>query len=271
MMNLTQLRYTIDDHVAVIRFARPDQMNGITRVMEGELRAAMAAADADDTVRVIVLTGEGRAFCAGMDMGELETLAPGDIHDPAMMRPFDTQARPDFQARYLYFPALSKPVIAAINGAAAGLGIVFALTCDMRFASDKAVFSTAFSRRGLIAEHGIAWLMQHSMAPGVAADLLYSARRFDAAEALRNGLVDRLYPRESLLDETLAYARDLAANASPRSVRVMKRQLWNARFQTLWENVAEANREMVESFRSEDFREGVRHFVEKRPAAFTGR
>lgn len=270
-MGFSDVSYAVEDHVAVIRFNRPDQMNGVTRRMEGELRDAMARADADDAVRVIVLTGEGRAFCAGMDMGELETLAPEDIYDPAMMRSFDTATRPDYQARYVYFPALRKPVIAAINGAAAGLGIVFALAADMRFASDKAVFSTAFSRRGLIAEHGIAWLLERAVGASVASDLLFSARKFGADEARDFGLVDRLYPREELLEQTLAYARDMAANASPRSVRVMKRQIWNARFQGLWESVAEANREMVESFRTEDFREGVRHFVEKRPPNFTGR
>ncbi len=270
-MNYTQVSLHADEGVATVAFARPDRMNGITAVLEQELYAAMQAADADPAVRVIVLTGEGRAFCAGMDMAELEGLAPDDIYAPGKMRPFNTAVRPDFQSRYIYFPALTKPVISAINGACAGLGLIFALASDMRFAADSAVFTTAFSRRGLIAEHGIAWLMLQAAGPGVVADLLYSARRFDAAEARAAGLVDRLYPRDTLMAETLAYARDLATLSSPRSVQVMKRQLWAARFQSLHEVLALANREMVDSFRSEDFHEGVRHFVEKRPSAFTGK
>ncbi|MBD0417078.1 enoyl-CoA hydratase [Oryzicola mucosus] len=269
-MEFTQVKLQVEAGVATVSLDRPDRMNGVTAVMERELYAAMRQADADPQVRVIVLTGEGRAFCAGMDMAELEDLAPEDIYEPAKMRPFDTAIRADFQSRYIYFPALVNPVISAINGAAAGLGIVFALASDMRFASEKAVFSTAFSRRGLIAEHGIAWLMLQTAGPGVTADLLFSARRFDAGEAKSAGLIDRIYPPDELMARTLDYARELASLASPRSVRVMKRQLWDARFQNLQDVVTQANREMIESFRSEDFQEGVRHFLEKRSPVFTG-
>ena len=270
-MSYTQLGYAVADHVATISFNRPERMNALTRVMERELHAAMRAADADAAVRVIVLTGEGRAFCAGMDMAELAELPAEDIYDPAKMRPFDTAARPDFQGRYNYFPALNKPVIAAINGAAAGLGLIFALCADMRFASSAAAFSTAFSRRGLIGEHGAAWLLNNTVGPGKAADLLLSARKVDAAEALSMGLVDRLIAADDFACTVRAYAVDLANAVSPRSLRVIKKQLWEARFQSLAEALRLANAEMVESFRSEDFVEGVAHFVEKRPANFSGR
>tara|TARA_R110002020_G_scaffold47580_1_gene135271 strand:+ start:747 stop:1571 length:825 start_codon:yes stop_codon:yes gene_type:complete len=267
----TQLRYDVADHVATIRFNRAERMNALTRVMEQELYDAMQAADKDEAVRVIVLTGEGRAFCAGMDMAELAELPADDIYDPSRMRAFDTRARPDFQGRYNYFPALAKPVIAAINGAAAGLGLIYALCADMRFASNGAAFSTAFSRRGLIGEHGAAWLLTHTVGPGKAADLLLSARKVGAEEALSMGLVDRVIAAESLGETVRAYAVELANAVSPRSLRVIKRQLWASRFQTLSEALQLANAEMVESFRSEDFTEGVAHFVEKRPARFTGR
>lgn len=257
--------------VAVLRLDRPDRMNAVTRQMEFDIRAAMETLGADDGVRAIVLTGNGRAFCAGMDMAELDGLAPEDIDDPAMTHPYRMGARPDFQTRYGYFPAVPKPIVAAINGAAAGLGLVFALYCDIRFAADKAVFCTAFANRGLIAEHGIAWLLPRLVGPAHSADLLLSSRRVDAAEALNMGLVNRVLPADQVLDHAIGYATDLAETVSPRSTRVMKRQLWQQPFQTLAEATADANREMVLSLRSSDFKEGVAHFVEKRKPAFIGR
>jgi len=270
-MSYEQIVLEVSDGVAVLSFNRPDRMNALTAVMEAELRTAMEACDKDDGVRVIILTGEGRAFCAGMDMDELEALAPDDIRAERWMRPYDMGRRSDYQSRYGYFPALSKPVIAAINGAAAGLGLIFSLYSDIRFAANDAVFVTAFAQRGLIAEHGIAWILPRLVGPGHAADLLYSSRKIDPAEALSMGLVNRVVHADSLLDEARAYARDLATLVSPRSLRVMKRQLWESPYQTLAEATQLANAEMVESFRSDDFKEGVSHFVEKRPPRFTGR
>ena len=153
-MSRTQIDYQVDDGVATITFNRPDKMNALTRVMERELRDTFDEAGADAGVRAIVLTGRGRAFCAGMDMDELEVLPPDDIRAQEWMRPFDMNRRADYQSRYSYFPAVPKPVISAINGAAAGLGFVFAAYSDFRFASSSAVFATAFAKRGLIAEHG---------------------------------------------------------------------------------------------------------------------
>jgi len=178
--------------------------------------------------------------------------------------------RSDYQSRYSYFPGVRKPVISAINGAAAGLGLVLALYSDMRFASETAVFSTAFAKRGLIAEHGIAWLLPRVIGPGHAADLLLSSRKVSAQEALSMGLVERLLAPDSLLDQTLKYAEDLALNVSPRSIRVIKQQLGESPFQTLTESITQANREMFLSIQSEDFKEGVAHFMERRPARFSG-
>jgi len=143
--------------------------------------------------------------------------------------------------------------------------------CDLRFAADSAVFTTAFARRGLIAEHGISWMLPRLVGQTRALDLLLSARKVDAAEAYRIGLVDRVCTTANLMDEALAYARELATSVSPRSMAVIKRQLWETPFQTLAEATAVANREMRASFASEDFKEGVAHFVEKRAARFTGR
>lgn len=257
-------------HVGVVAMNRPDKLNALTKVMEAELRSAMEELDRDPGVRVVVLTGKGKGFCAGMDMNELEVLPPGDIRAADWMRPFDMNRRADYQTRYGYFPGMAKPVISAVNGAAAGLGLVFALYSDLRFASEAAVFSTAFAKRGLIAEHGIAWILPRVVGPGHAADLLLSSRKVTAAEALAMGLVNRVYPADRLLEETLAYAGDLAANVSPRSLRVIKRQLWEAPYQTLAQATQLANDEMYRSLQSEDFKEGVAHFLERRPARFTG-
>lgn len=269
----TQVELTLagtDQHVAVVTLSRPERMNALTKAMEAELRTLFEQLDKDVAVRVIVLTGKGRAFCAGMDIDELEVLPPDDIQAAEWMRPYDMNRRPDYQSRYAYFPAIGKPVICAINGAAAGLGLIFALYSDMRFASDKAVFSTAFAKRGLIAEHGIAWILPRVVGPGYAADLLFSSRKVGIEEAIQMRLVDRVIPAEHLMDEVISYANDVAMNVSPRSVRVMKRQLSAAPFQSLSEAITLANHEMFESLQSADFKEGVSHFIERRPAKFTG-
>jgi len=269
MSDAATVSVTTDRHVAVVTLDRPDRLNALTMPMERELHETMIALGQDPDVRVIVLTGRGRAFCAGMDMDALKDLPPDDIADPARMRPHDMSRRADYQARYVYFQAVEKPIIAAINGAAAGLGLIFTLCCDIRFCASTAVFSTAFSRRGLIAEHGIAWLLREAVGVAHAADLLFSARRVDAAEAARIGLVNSMVEGD-VLAHALAYAHELAQQVSPRSLRIMKRQLAEVPFQTLAEAVALANREMQSSFRSQDFIEGVAHFVERRPPCFTG-
>lgn len=266
-----QIQFTVTGATAVISFDRPERMNALTKLLEAQLREAIEDAGSRADVRAIVLTGAGRAFCAGMDMDELEVLAPDDIRSQQWMRPFDMNRRADFQTRYSYFPAVSKPIICAINGAAVGLGLVMALYSDFRIASERAVFATAFARRGLIAEHGIAWMLPRIVGHAHATDLLLTSRKIDAAEALRMGLVGRVVPPDDLLPEAMKLATLLSTEVSPRSVAVMKRQLWESPFQGLGEAVALANAEMFTSLQSEDFAEGVAHFQQRRPARFTGR
>ena len=264
---------TSGDGVALITLNRPDRLNAWTQAMHDDVKNAMRAARDDDQVRVIVVTGAGRGFCAGADMGNLQEI--GDGESPSERRakeaPFDPNADPNFQKTYSYFPSVPKPIIAAINGPCAGLGFVIALYCDMRFTSDAAVFTTSFSRRGLIAEHGISWLLPRLVGMAHATDLLYSARKVYPPEAERMGLVNRVIGHEGFLDEVLDYARMLAGEVSPRSMREMKREVWGAQFQTLSQAIDSANEDMLASFGSEDFKEGVAHFVEKRAPAFTGR
>jgi enoyl-CoA hydratase/carnithine racemase len=263
--------YDVSDRIATITLHRPDRMNAWTPIMERDVRHAMETAAADDEVRVIVLTGSGRAFCAGADMEALKGLDPDDVGRAGSLPPFDMNRRSDWQTRHGFYPSIPKPVIGMLNGATAGIGLVHALYCDLRFAADNTVFTTAFSRRGLIAEHGISWMLPRIVGHANALDLLLSARRVGSEEALRIGLVNRLYPADQLREQTYAYARDLADFVSPSAIAVIKRQLYDVPFQSLAEATVDANREMAVALRGSDFREGVASFMEKRPPRFTGK
>lgn len=274
MSNTTILVETAD-RVRTLTLNRPDRLNAWTRDMHAELKEAMHEAGNDPEVRAIILTGAGRGFCAGADMGGLQAIgASGAVSDRATRAepiPSGGSARPDFRMTYSYFPSIPKPIIAAVNGPCAGLGLIMALYCDMRFAAENAVFTTAFAARGLIAEHGVSWLLPKLVGLSNALDLLMSARKFRAPEALAMGMVNRVVPDANLLAEARTYAKLLAETVSPRSTAVMKRQLWDAQFQTLAEATAVANHDMELSFASADFKEGVAHYVEKRAPNFTGR
>ncbi|HEY2895427.1 MAG TPA: enoyl-CoA hydratase [Pirellulales bacterium] len=278
-MSYSEILYNVAEGVATVTLNRPQKLNAWTTTMEQEVGEAMQAAEADLGVRVIVLTGAGRGFCAGADLANLDGLAQSnntaETLKDMMSKRFGPKPRPgvrqDFQQTYSYLLAIEKPILCAINGPVAGLGLAITLYCDLRFASDQARFSTAFARRGLIAEHGISWLLPRLVGISNALDLLYSARLIDAVEALRMGLVNRVIPQAEFEAEVRKYALELASASSPRSTRVIKRQVYNAIFQNLSEAIETANEEMVQSFASRDFKEGVAHFLEKRPPAFTGK
>lgn len=272
-MAYEEILYEVSDRIATLTLNRPDKLNAWTDKMGAEVRAALLAAEGDDNVRAIILTGAGRGFCAGADMGLLQSVvSAGDLRlIPSQPAPAKSDVDPGFQRRYSYFPSIKKPVIAAINGPCVGLGFVLSLYCDLRFASDTARFGTAFARRGLIAEHGIAWMLPRLIGPAQALDLLLSARMIDAAEAERIGLVNRVIPAPQLMPEVHAYAKELACMVSPRSMSVIKQQVYNALMETLEEATIAADKAMFESFGTQDFKEGVAHFVEKRAPAFTGK
>ncbi|HET6181321.1 MAG TPA: enoyl-CoA hydratase [Candidatus Sulfotelmatobacter sp.] len=275
-MSTQETLYHVDSRVATITLNRPDKLNAWTSKMEDEVRSHLGNAEQDDDVRVIVLTGAGRGFCAGADMSLLSAVAERGLGDQGREQVLRNEGRredvsPDFQKRYSYFPAIGKPVIAAINGPVVGLGLVITLYCDLRLASDAARFSTTFARRGLIAEYGSAWMLPRLIGIANTLDLLFSARTIDAAEALRMGLVNQVLPNETFLVKVQEYAEELASTVSPRSLRIIKHQVYAATSQSLSEAFDVSVCEMIASLQSEDFKEGVAHFVEKRRPAFTGR
>lgn len=269
--------------VATIALNRPEVLNAFTPTMGLALADAMANAHKNPAVRVIVLTGTGRGFCAGADfkvLGEIQ--AKGGVAQGASLDGkgqgvatavnFSTALGPDvsrhYGGRFGYFMSIEKPVIAAINGAAAGLGFVLMLYADLRLAAQSAQMTTSFAERGLIAEHGLSWLLPRLIGPSQSLDLLLTSRRVAAAEAKSLGLVNAVLPDATFAADVTAYAEDLARRVSPRSLAVMKRQIWKSLFQTFDEALDVANAEMGKSFSSADFKEGVAHWLEKRPAQF---
>lgn len=247
--------YEVRDGVATLTLNRPERLNAWTIEMGEAYFDLLERAAADPDARVIVVTGAGRGFCPGLDMATLQGITDGD--------------RPAPPRRPQTFPlSIPKPIIAAINGACAGIGLVQALMCDLRFAAAGAKFTTAFSRRGLIGEHAITWLLPRLVGYARALDLLLSARVFTAEEAAALGVVNRTLPPDRLMAETLAYARDVAANVSPASMAVIKAEVYRHLQTPLPEALEQANRLMVAAFGRPDVREGVESFVAKREPRF---
>jgi enoyl-CoA hydratase/carnithine racemase len=249
----------VEDGVALLTLNRPERLNAWTTEMEHVYFALLEQCGADEQVRAIVVTGTGRGFCAGADMQQLQELGDGTLIESAET----VERRP--QSLPLSIP---KPIIAAINGACAGIGLVQALMCDLRFAAEGAKLTTAFARRGLIAEHGISWILPRLVGPARALDLLLSGRVVFAEEAQALGLVNRVYAPDRLLDAALEYAGELAAHCSPASMAAMKRQVYADLERTLPDALAEADRLMLASFTAPDFVEGVASFVERRDPRF---
>jgi enoyl-CoA hydratase/carnithine racemase len=249
--------YDVTDGVAVLTLNRPDRLNAWVPAMQVRYFDLLAEAAADPEVKAIVVTGAGRGFCAGADMEVLQGSAA------------EEDARGDDRPQT--FPlTIPKPVIAAVNGPAAGLGLVMALMCDIRFAAAGAKLTTAFARRGLIAEHGISWVLPRLVGSAHALDLLFSGRVVLAEEALSMGMVNAVHPPEELLERTLEYATELATWSSPTSMAVMKRQVYSHLELSAAEALAESNQLMAESFGRPDFGEGVASFVEGRAPKFEG-
>lgn len=247
--------YDVTDGVATISFNRPERNNGMTGEMELRYLTLLQQANADPAVRAIVVTGTGRAFCPGADLGRARV----EGEEPL----------PNTKIPVTYALGVDKPTIAAINGACAGVGVAHSLFCDVRIAAAGAKFTTAFARRGLIAEYGLAWILPRIAGRGVALDLLMSARVFTAEEALAMGLVNRVVPADQVLAEAIAYAKDLAQNVSPASMATIKRQV--SRYETNYDldgALADSHALMHQSIKGADVGEGIGSYLEKRQAAF---
>ncbi len=273
-MPYEQILYEVSNLVATITLNRPEKLNAWTPKMEEEVTAAIRTAAADDAVRVIILTGAGKGFCAGADLSVLAGVADNRDAVAASLTAkieVDENVRADFRHKHAWMLSVEKPIIAAINGPSVGLGLIVPMYCDFRFASERAKFSVIFSKRGLVAEYGIGWILPRLVGLPNAIELMFTSKTIDAAEALRVGLVSRVFPEENFLGAVQQVARELATTVSPRSLSIMKRQIYTGLVQSLDEAFDLAIEEMKGSFGTADFKEGVAHFLEKRAAAFTGR
>lgn len=257
------VRLTVEDPVALIQLDRPERLNAFTHVMLAALRRAVDAAVADPAVVGIVITGEGRAFSAGLDAAVLGEVTRADA--PPAATAVGGEALPGL---FSYLTRVPKPVIAAVNGVAAGGGLILALMSDLRIASQAASFTTVFLQRGLIAEHGSSWLLPRLVGLGRALDLLWTGDRIDAATAREIGLVERVVPPADLVGAARAYVRRLAEVAPPAAMAETKRLVYEHAGMDLVTALREAEAVQNRFVTSPDAVEGAKSFLEKRPPRF---
>lgn len=271
-MELKSTRYDVTDGIATITLHRPERMNAWTGRMHTEYRHSLERAEADTAVRVIVVTGAGRAFCAGADMQALEGHAARGGYDSGTRDDIPKPGfgvRPEFDQNFAYHFGLTKPVIAAMNGPAAGVGLVLACFADIRFAVPGAKLTTAHGRFNMPAEYGLSWLLPRIIGLARANDLLMSSRVFLTDEAHEMGLVNRLVAPDALMAEVTAYARTLADGVAPHSLAATKWQIYVDQHRDVGASVAEADRLLDEMVAEPDYKESVRAWMEKRKAKWT--
>jgi enoyl-CoA hydratase/carnithine racemase len=266
--------YEVGDGVGLITLNRPHRSNAWTGRMAVEYRTAMQLAEQDERVGVIVVTGAGRHFCVGADTRALDRFVETGEYESGVRDPLPEPGDPGHPAygTVFGFPlAVAKPVIAAVNGAAAGVGLVLACFADIRFGAAGAKWTPSASKLGLLAEHGISWILPRLIGYGRAAEWLLSSRIVLSEEAQTMGLVHAVHPPERLLEATLNYARALVDEAAPSSLRTTKRQLSLDLFRPLPESADEAARLVQEMIGTDEYRQGVRALLEKRPPGFAAR
>jgi enoyl-CoA hydratase/carnithine racemase len=268
-----EIVYDVDGPVATITINRPTTLNALTDLTQAEIRHALAASEKNAEVIGTVLTGAGRGFCSGVDMNALGAMSAagkrlGNAYAHLAANPGNPDDDPNYKSSPTYFLGLRKPLIAAINGACAGLGFSYATFCDMRFMERNAKLVTSFSPRGLIAEHGTCWMLPRIVGPSHALDLFWSSRKVEGEEAFRMGYANRLCEPGQSVTDAQAYIKSIAGTAAPMSIMMMKRQVYKHLQRELGEAMAESNQWMDESLARGDFKEGVASFVEKRAPRF---
>lgn len=256
-----------DASIATITLNRPERMNTISGPMLSQLAARLTEADADRGVRVIILTGAGRAFCAGLD---LQTASggigsEGSGGSAGMGADFNMRNSPP-----IVLQQIDTPTICALNGGAAGYGMDMALLCDLRVAAESSKLAAAFTKRGIVPESGGTWVLPRMLGWSKAAEIIFTGRTLAAKECLELGLVNKVVADASLMDEARALAEEIAANA-PLAVRASKRMMRNGLNEDFEDHVERVLLQLAPLFRTKDFREGMASFLEKRPPSFEGR
>jgi enoyl-CoA hydratase/carnithine racemase len=271
LAELKVTRYEVSERVATITLHRPERLNAWTGRMHAEYLSLLERAAVDPGVRVIVVTGSGRGFCVGADTRALEGHVARGAYDAGLAEDVATPGygvRPEFDADFASQFGIPKPIIAAINGPAAGVGLVLACYCDLRFAAQGVKLTTSHGRLGLPAEYGLSWLLPRLIGVTRAADILLSSRVVLAEEAEQLGLVNRVLPPEELLPFTATYAERLATEIAPSSLAVTKLQLYRDLHGDVASSVRDASARMADMMRGADFAEGVAALTEKRPPSF---
>jgi enoyl-CoA hydratase/carnithine racemase len=272
-MDLKDIVYEKSERVATVTYNRPEKMNAWTTRMFDELRSALDDADGDSNIGAIIITGAGRAYCAGADMGGLSRAAQGTerIGGPSKPAPGTENLDPNYQGRFSWMLSISKPIIGAINGPAVGMGFANSLYCDIRIASDRARMGLIFVRRGLAIEFGSSWMLPRLVGVANAIDLAVTGRLVDAQEALRMGLVSRVVTAEELMPVARELATEIATQCSPLGVAHAKRHVYNHLFTDLATALKDEDESVGVMAESEDFKEGIKAFLEKRAPRFPGR
>jgi enoyl-CoA hydratase/carnithine racemase len=272
-MDFTDIIYEKSERVATVTYNRPEKMNAWTSRMFEELHAAMHDADDDENIGAIIVTGAGRAFCAGADMSGLSRVAQGSERIGGLGRPAPgtDNLNPNYRGRFSWMLAVKKPIIAAINGPAVGMGFANSLYCDIRIASEQARMGLIFVRRGLAIEFGSSWMLPRIIGVANAIDLAVTGRLVDAQEGLRMGLVSKVVAHDELMPSVRAFAKEIATQCSPLGVAHAKRHVYGHLFTDLATALRDEDESVGVMADSEDFKEGIKAFLERRAPKFPGK